>query len=119
MVLVERIEMIIKYSDGRKSEGLILAPGDSGMRVAMKGGKDAVDFVFMAGGWVSEDGEPVGVEYAWEQHTLKQSVLEVDCVCSKELAVRLIHLLHSREEYDRTTDMPFNLAQDSLPLHVN
>jgi hypothetical protein len=111
--------MVITYSDGRRSEGLILAPGDSGMRVAMKGVKDAVGFVFMAGSWVSEDGEAVGIEYAWDQQGVKKSVSEADCICSKELAARLIHLLHGSEENEWTTDVPLNLAPDSQPLHVN
>ena len=78
--------MTIKYSDGRRIEGVILSPGDSAMRVALKRAEDTMDFAFMAGTWVSENGEPVEVEYAWQRHALKKPVSEADCICSKELA---------------------------------
>ena len=100
--------MTIKYSDGRTIEGVILASGDGAMRVALKGADDAVDFAFMAGTWVSDDGEPIVIEYAWQQHAVKESVSEADCICPKELASRLIHLLLNGDGADvGTVDMPF------------
>jgi hypothetical protein len=95
--------MTVKYSDGRRIEGILLTMGDSGMRVALKGSEDAVDFAFMAGTWVSENCEPVGIEFAWEQQKPKEAVSEADCICSKELAARLLHLLLSGGEANPLT----------------
>jgi hypothetical protein len=45
------------------------------------------------GTWISEDGGPVEVVFEWQRHSRKEAISESDCVCSKELAARLIHLL--------------------------
>ena len=105
--------MTIKYSDGRRIEGIILSQGDGAMRVALKGAEDSGNLAFMAGTWVSEDCEPVEIEFAWEEHHLNEPVTEADCVCSKELAARLIHLLLNGSEGDQLTagiplDRPIN-----------
>ena len=98
--------MTIKYSDGRRNEGLILSrgDGDSAMRVALKGVEETVDFVLIAGAWVSENGEPFGIEFAWEHHRRNETVSEENCVCSKELAARLIHLLLNGSETTQVTE---------------
>jgi hypothetical protein len=108
--------MTIKYSDGRKIEGIILSRGDGdrAMRVALKGVEEAVDFVFIAGTWVLENGEPVEIEFAWEQHRRSPTVSEDDCVCSKDLAARLIRLLLNGSE---TTPLAVDVIPPVQPLN--
>jgi hypothetical protein len=86
--------MMIKYSDGRRSEGLFLVKGDTAMRVATNGVEDAVDFSPMTATWVSE----TCFEHARQQAHLKKPVAEADCICSKERAAWLIQLLFGGSE---------------------
>lgn len=89
--------MIIRYTDGRSVEGVLLARDENRIRVALKDCDDVSEFVIVSGVWVSEDCEPVRVEFAWQ--TAKHvDVSEADCLCSRELAARLIQLLLSGEE---------------------
>lgn len=113
--------MTIKYSDGRRIEGMILTHGNGAMRVALKGADDPVNFAFMAGTWVSEDCEPVEVESTWDQRHPKGSVTEADCICSKEVAARLIHLLLNGSEADQLTagihlEQPINECRGGWPV---
>ena len=63
---------------------------DSTMRVALQGSDDLVDVTSIGGRWVSDDCEPVVVEFAWEKTVINESASEVDCICPQELASRLI-----------------------------
>jgi hypothetical protein len=63
------------------------------MRVAVRGGDDPVELTDISGVWISEDCEPVQVQFAWQRKTQAQIVEEAECICSRELASRLIHLL--------------------------
>jgi hypothetical protein len=45
------------------------------------------------GTWVTEDCEPVRVEFAWQNKKGAEVLSEADCLCSHELAARLVHLL--------------------------
>jgi len=111
--------MTIKYSGGRRIEGLILSQSGSDIRTALKGARDAVNFNFIEGTWVSENCEPVEVEFAWQRQSLKEPVSEADCICPKELAARLIRLfLNGSEENEGPIEVPFDRTQDALPLHV-
>ncbi len=52
--------MTITYSNGTTIEGLILVRTDGLMRVALRGGRDAAEFIAGPEGiWLSESGEPV------------------------------------------------------------
>ncbi len=54
--------MTITYSNGTMVEGLILVCTDGLMRVALRGGRDAVEFIAGPDGiWLSESGEPVQI----------------------------------------------------------
>ena len=91
-------EMIITYANGETIEGFILTCNDRVMRVALKGSDDVAEFASVNDAWISEDGEPVQVWYEWQRQVRKPVVSEADCVCSKDLAARLIHLLFSGGE---------------------
>ena len=61
------------------------------MRVAVKGSDDAAEFINVHGTWISEDCEPVTIEYGPRRNSAMVS--EADCLCPPELAARLIALL--------------------------
>ena len=85
--------MLIRYEDGRNSEAVLISRTTGTMRVVLQGSDDALDLTEVNGAWLSENCEPVQVEFAWESrpHTAAPSVS--DCVCSAELASKLVALL--------------------------
>jgi hypothetical protein len=85
--------MILTYADGSRTEAILLARSENKIRVALPGSDDPVELTDIHGTWVSEDCEPVRVEFAWEKKTHEEVLSEADCVCSQELADRLLHLL--------------------------
>src|SRR5215472_9870668 len=90
--------MTIRYSDGRTVEGLLLAKTINSMRVTLEGCDEASEFFEINGVWLSEDCEPVEVEFAWELVPNLPAATETDCICPPELAARLIRLLFSCED---------------------
>ncbi|MEI9974836.1 MAG: hypothetical protein WDO73_23970 [Ignavibacteriota bacterium] len=71
------------------------------------------------GTWVTEDCEPVRVEFAWQGKTRDQLLTEADCICSKDLAARLLHLLwNADEEAAPKTKTLTADADGSLPLSI-
>jgi len=95
---LETGRIIIGYRDGTATEGIVLARDGDTMRVAVKDANDVVLFTRMRDVWVSEDCEPVQVRFDWQWHGTRQPVSEADCICSKELAARLIHDLVSGDQ---------------------
>ena len=84
--------MTIRYADGRAIEGVTLARTANTMRVAVKGREDAAEFINIHGTWISEDCDPVTLEYG-PRRTPAATLSEADCICSRDLAARLIDLL--------------------------
>ena len=90
--------MTITYENGTRLEAVLVARHEHTIRVAVKGGDDLLEFKQINGTWVSEDCEPVRIEFEWEKRERKPDVTEADCICSQELAARLIHMLLNGEE---------------------
>jgi len=84
--------MKIRYADGRAIEGVTLVRTANMMRVAVKGSEDAAEFINVHGTWISEDCEPVTMEYG-PRRNAPTTLAEADCICPRELAARLIDLL--------------------------
>jgi hypothetical protein len=98
--------MTIKYANGTKLEAVIVTRRENTIRVAVKGGDDLVEFTDVNGTWVSEDCEPVEIEFAWHRHERQIEYSEADFVCPQELASRLIHMLLAGEEPESETIAP-------------
>ncbi len=90
--------MFLTYANGTKKEAFLLSRSEGKIRVAVPGSDDPLELTDVHGTWVSEDCEPVRVEFAWEGKTREEVVTEADCICSKDLAAHLLHLLWSAEE---------------------
>ena len=84
--------MKIRYADGRAVEGVTLARTANTMRVALQGCDDVAEFINIHGRWISEDCEPVSVEYG-PRRNAPTTLSEADCICPRELAARLIERL--------------------------
>jgi hypothetical protein len=85
--------MTIKYADGRSEEAIVLDRTDTTIRAVLRGRSDVIVFQAMDHRWTSEEGEPVDIEFAWQRPRRAEIVSEADCVCPRELADRLLHLL--------------------------
>jgi hypothetical protein len=113
--------MFLTYADGSRKEAFLLARTENKIRVAIPGGDDPLELTDVHGTWVTEDCEPVRVEFAWQGKTQQQIVTEADCICSHDLAARLLHLLWNADDEDSNqagqTPMPAD-ARGFLPLAV-
>jgi len=105
--------MFLTYTDGSRTEAFLLARTENKIRVVIPGSDDPLELTDIRGTWVTEDCEPVRVEFAWERKTREQILTEADCICSHDLAARLIHLLWNGDEEDasqpKQTAMPGNI----------
>ena len=84
--------MTIRYADGRAIEGVTLVRTANMIRVAVKGSEDAAEFINVHGTWISEDCEPVTIEYG-PRRKAPATLSEADCICPRALAAVLIDLL--------------------------
>jgi hypothetical protein len=98
--------MTIKYANGTKIEAVIVTRRENTIRVAVQGGDDVVEFTEVNGTWVSEDCEPVQIEFAWQQRERQIEYSEDDFICPQELAARLIQMLLEGEEPEHETIAP-------------
>ena len=112
-ITLEVVNMTIKYADGRTMEAFILSRTDKRMWVAVKGGDDAVVLTCVNGTWISEDCKPVELEFEWQRFPRKETTSESDCICSKELAARLIDVLLSGDKDDAEQPFP---GRDLRPM---
>jgi hypothetical protein len=84
--------MKIRYADGRTIEGITLSRTANTMRIAVEGSEDAAEFINVHGTWISEDCEPVTIEYG-PRRNAPATLSEADCICPRALAAVLIDLL--------------------------
>jgi len=108
--------MIITYQTGKTIEGILVSRNENTIRVALKGSDDVAEFARVSGTWVSEDCEPVQVRYEWQRQTRKALISVTDCLCSKELAARLIHLLWNGDEAEMQLGTAVGNVQDFTPF---
>src|SRR3954468_22208289 len=90
--------MTIRYNNGHTLEAVLLSRTETSMRIAPQGSEDSLALQNINGAWITEECEPVQVEYAWPGQSLLAEISEDDCICSPELAAQLLHLLFSGEE---------------------
>jgi hypothetical protein len=83
----------ITYLDGTVLEAIALSHEHDEIRAIVAGCDDVLAFTRIHGTWISEEIEPVAIEFAWQQHRRPLGTSEDDCVCLKELATRLIDSL--------------------------
>jgi hypothetical protein len=92
--------MTITYSNGTVLEAIVLAHEEEALRVAVAGDSDVRTFRRIHGVWISEECEPVAVEFAWERLGAANVPDEAECICPKKLAARLISMLRAGTDED-------------------
>lgn len=85
--------MIIRYSDGSIVEAAVVTRDENRVRVAVRGADDLLEFNKVKDTWVSEDLEPVEIQFQWQARGPEPTFSENDFICSQELAARLMNLL--------------------------
>jgi hypothetical protein len=82
--------MTITYSNGTVLEAIVLAHEEEALRVAVAGEGDVRTFRRIHGVWISEECEPVAVEFAWQRHGSSRSgnAVTPDRSCHRPLVVR-------------------------------
>lgn len=83
--------MTIRYQNGHTAEAMLLSRSETNMRVMLRNSDDVTELNLVLGKWVTEDCEPVSVEFA--ARPAAAFITEADCICPAELAAQLIHLL--------------------------
>jgi hypothetical protein len=78
---------------GTVLEASLLSQHDNEIRAAAAGCDDTLVFTRFKSTWVSEDLEPVVIQFAWQRSKPFPVTSEDNCICSKELASRLINSL--------------------------
>src|SRR5262245_18880338 len=97
MFVLKRDTMTVRYIDGTTREAVLLSRTEDKIRLALKDREDIVELTRINGTWVTDDCEPVQVSFAWEGGA-SAPVMEEDCICSPEMAPRLLRMLFSPEE---------------------
>ena len=66
--------LLIRFKNGKLLQGVMLALCSQMVRVAIRGAEDAAEFRLINRTWVSEDCEPVTIEFVRESFTTERRV---------------------------------------------
>ena len=84
--------MKIIRSDGTIWEALLLSHTKDNLRAAVAGCNDALTFTFIHDTWLSEEWEPVRIDFAWGRTGTVDVPSESDFICSKDLSLQCLSL---------------------------
>ena len=93
--------VIITYLNGTTLKAILLAYDQNVIRAVAPGGDDVLVFTRIHGTWISEEIEPVTIEFEWQRRATTPVPSEDECICPKELAAQLIQALLSGEEREK------------------
>ena len=85
----------INYPNGTVLKAIVLSHDEHEIRAIIPGGGDAFAFTCIHDTWISDGLEPVTMEFEWQCRVETHVPTIDDCICPKELAVRLISALLS------------------------
>ena len=92
--------MTITYPNGTLLKAIVLSHEEDEIRAIAAGCDDVLTFTRFHGTWLSEEIEPVSIEFEWHRRGASPALSEDDCVCTKELAARLVQTLLGACERD-------------------
>jgi hypothetical protein len=96
--------MTITYPTGTVLEAILLSHEEDEIRATAPDCDDVLTFTRIRSAWVSEDLEPVAIEFAWQRSARSRVPAEEECVCSKALAAHLISTLLNGCEPDQPAE---------------
>jgi hypothetical protein len=110
--------MTITYANGKTIKAALVVGDDKWMRLVLAGTDDVTEFTKRSGTWVSEDCEPVQVQFGFSDRA-NHAYKEEDFACSHELAAQLIHmLLNPEEEEEEVPTIPAPSVDSAAALLV-
>jgi hypothetical protein len=89
--------MTITYPDGTSVPAILLSRSADVLRAAVPDDDDVRVFNLVNGTWRSESCELVTIAFAWQGRPDGSVPTVTDCICSKQLAAKLIALLLNPE----------------------
>jgi hypothetical protein len=92
--------MTITYPNGTVLPAVVLSRGEQEIRAIAPGYDDVLAFTRIRGTWVSEDLEPVTIEFERQTAGAPPAYSDDDYICPKELAASLIQTLLGACERD-------------------
>ena len=110
----------ITYPNGIILEAIVLSHEENEIRTIVAGCDDVLAFTHIHGTWISEEIEPVAIEFAWQRRRTSPAISEDDCVCPKTLAGRLIPSLFrgcERDEAGEDTLYVFSPEGSRVAIH--
>jgi hypothetical protein len=90
--------MTITYPNGTVLKAIVLSHENNEIRAITAGCDDVLVFTYVQVIWTSEDLVPVTLKFEWQQSGEVPTPSEDDCVCPKELAIRLIQKLFGGDQ---------------------
>ena len=90
--------MTITYPSGTVLKAIVLSHENNEIRAITAGYDDVLVFTSVQGIWTSEDLLPVALKFEWQHGGEAPTPSDDDCVCPKELAVRLIQQLFGGDQ---------------------
>ena len=85
--------MTITYLNGTVLEAVVLSHEENAIRAIAPGCDDVLMFTRIHGTWISEEIEPVAIEFAWQRRGTSPTPSVAACICPNNLAARLIQSL--------------------------
>src|SRR5262245_42366382 len=99
--------MTITFPDGTRLQAALLMRIADSLKAAVPGEDDPRVFTCISGTWISEDVDPVRIEFEWEKRRTTFTKLD-DCICDKGFASRLIARLLSPDDDHLLGEMLFD-----------
>jgi hypothetical protein len=90
--------MTITDPNGTVLKAIVLSHDEQAIRAIAPGCTDVLSFTEIHGIWFSDELEPVTIKFEWQRRGVSSIPAAADCICPKELAATLIHLLIADDE---------------------
>src|ERR1035438_8604113 len=78
----------ITYPNGIILEAIVLSHEENEIRAIVASCDDVLAFTRIHGTWISEEIEPVAIEFAWQRRGISPTPSLAACICPKTLAAR-------------------------------
>lgn len=81
--MAQNVIVTITYPNGAALKAIVLSLDEHEIRSIAPGGDDPLVFTRDHGTWISEELEPVTLEFEWQRYETSLSCVEEDCICPK------------------------------------
>jgi hypothetical protein len=110
--------MTITYPNGTVLRAIVLSHDEHEIRAMAVGWDDILAFTRIHGIWISEEIEPVTIEFEWQRRRASHLCNGDDCVYPKELAGLLSTLLRGGERDEAVASKLYVLDAEATGVAV-